>query len=151
MAKFEGYEEITGQYGPFLRVNFDGRTYSLFKKDDFAFVRSLKVGDNVNFDSQKKGNYDQITRFEGRAPAGSPPPASSGSGSPSSTFSKTPYKRDPEEFNYMMATSYAKDFIIGSGNDQGKYRMAPKDAVKLVVELFREVGEIHKGGDGESK
>ncbi len=113
-----------GQFGQYSIVTIDGRDYSAFGRSHSA-LKTMKIGDDIQFTSEVKNGFDRITSIGGTATtAGSGPPAFAG---------RPAYKpKDPMEFNAMMATRYALDALIG--NAAG----TPKEAVKLVRDIFEE-------------
>lgn len=119
---FESLKEMpNGQYGPFIIATFSGKSYSIFDKENFAFVRSLSPGDQVEFQYATKGKYNNITSFLQK-------------GSPSAPAQQTPKK--PDRFDgspTSMVSSYVKD-LLASG-----VAKTVDEGVKMVSEIFDKV------------
>lgn len=112
--KLESKQIKSGPYGDFTIITAGGDSYGAFKQYHEAF-KSRNVGDDIEFTWEPRGKYKQVTSLNGpgvstntvgsQSPGGSRP--SVGAGTPSQ-------KPDTGSFNVMMATSYAKDLMIGN-------------------------------------
>jgi len=90
----------------------------------------MKVGDEVEFTYERKGNYDRITSIN----SGSGNGMSSNSGGSNSVAS--PPRVGKDEIPTSMKVAWAKDLIIG--NAAGN----PKEAVALVEDIIKEFKEV---------
>ena len=129
--KIERLDVKDGQFGPYTVFSAGGDSYSAFGRHHTTLSR-FKVGDDIDFQWELKGNYKRVTNVNGPGVSTSPstPPNTPvrPAGTPSGSGGYT--KRDPAEFNLMMATRYALDAIMGNA------AATPKDAVSLIKELY---------------
>lgn len=87
----------------------------------------MKVGEEVEITTERKGNFDRITSINGSG--GMPHSPVGGAGSPASS-SSGPTKK--EEIPVSMKVAWAKDLLVG-----GTVATA-KDAVELINEVVKE-------------
>lgn len=131
--KIERLDVKDGQFGPYTVFSAGGDSYSAFGRHHTTLSR-YKLGDDIDFQWEQKGNYKRVTNVNGpgvstasgsnqRPPSGTPS-GSSGGNPPSG------YRKDPNEFNLMMATRYALDAIVGQAAG------TPAEAVALIKEIY---------------
>ena len=138
--KIQRLDVKDGQYGPYTVFSADGDSYTAYGRHHTTLSR-YKVGDEIDFKWEQKGNYKRVTEVNGpgvATSAGSNPRPPSPSGSGSYT------RRDPAEFNVMMATRYALDALIGN------QASTPAEAVALIKELYTGFIEKEKEAVKES-
>lgn len=131
--RIERIDVKDGQFGPYTVFSAGGDSYSAFGRHHATFSR-FKVGDDVNFEWEQKGQYKRVTSVNGPGVSTSagvsvPSPKSTGPSNPTPPNSGG-YRKDPNEFNTMMATRYALDAMIG--NQAG----TPEEAVALIKKIY---------------
>lgn len=129
--KIERLDVKDGQFGPYTVFSAGGDSYSAFGRHHTTLSR-YKVGDDIDFQWELKGNYKRVTNVNGpgvSTVASSSAPRTVGGNAPVSG-SGGYSKRDPAEFNLMMATRYALDAMIGS------VAPTPGEAVALIKQLY---------------
>lgn len=132
--KIERLDVKDGQFGPYTVFSAGGDSYSAFGRHHTTLSR-YKLGDDIDFQWEQKGNYKRVTNVNGpgvSTSSGSPsrPPTVSASGGVSASSMGHGYRKDPNEFNLMMATRYALDAIVGQAAG------TPAEAVALIKEIY---------------
>ncbi len=130
--KLERIDVKDGQFGPYTVFSAGGDSYSAFGRHHTTFSR-FKVGDDVDFQWEQKGNYKRVTNVNGPGVSTS----AGASGTPSKGAnpvggSQGYQRKDPTEFNLMMATRYALDAMIASQAGTAK------EAAALIKEIYNE-------------
>lgn len=140
--KIQRIDVKDGQYGPYTVFSADGDSYTAYGRHHSSLSR-YKVGDEIDFKWEQKGNYKRVTEVNGpgvstsAGPSQRPPsPAPSGTGGG--------YRKDPTEFNVMMATRYALDALVG------QVAATPEEAVALIKQLYTGFIEKEKEAVKES-
>lgn len=111
-----------GQFGPYSVVSIGGASYSAFGRHHQTISR-MKVGDDIEFTAERKGNYDRIASIGGGGGGSNTSP--SGGSVPASTPTKS-------DFPISMKVSYAKDLLVGNTASTAK------EAVTIINELEAE-------------
>ena len=119
----------------YVRAKIDGISYNVFGPLAQK-IQQLGVGAQVQITTKQNGKYtnlaDVVPMTVGALnPTVNTPTSTGGTGGSSSGSKWVP--KDPKELNYMMVTRYALDLML-----QGK-TTSPADAVKTVLELYKEV------------
>ena len=128
--KVERIDVKDGQFGPYTIFSAGGDSYSAFGRHHTSLSR-YKVGDEIDFKWEQKGNYKRVTDVNGPGvTSSSSPTAPTVQPVPAQQKASSYIPRDPKEFNVMMATRYALDAIIGYAAS------TPEEAVALVRKLY---------------
>lgn len=144
--KIQRLDVKDGQYGPYTVFSADGDSYTAYGRHHTTLSR-YKVGDDIDFAWEQKGNYKRVTSVNGPGVStGAGPSGSVGPSRPvgASSSGSSPYRKDPTEFNVMMATRYALDALIGN------QATTAAEAVALIKELYNGFIEKEKEAVKES-
>ena len=143
MAYVNQIMEKQGAKGKFYRVNIDDVWYSAFypvAKD----CDGLNKGDQVEFSSAKNGDFNNLKSIKkvGSTVAVGASVPQQPSNSPRGNDYGRP-KRDPSEFNHMMATRYALDLLIAGKTP------SIQGAVDIVFAAYNEIKRRLKMAENE--